>query len=112
MPYTFLNNAAAETLLGHSLEFMAREIGKTPECGSVRAVILDGGCGRGEGGATPEGALCNDLDFFVIPHDGISTDSLQSAFRHLGRKRKPFCMRGRARSMTFFLSGCLVLPGL
>lgn len=43
MPYTFLNNAAAETLLGHSLEFMAREIGKTPECGSVRAVILDGG---------------------------------------------------------------------
>lgn len=88
MFYTFLKNPAAETLLGHSLELMAREIGKMPECSGVRAVVLGGGYGRGEGGATPEGALCNDLDFFVIPHDGISADSLQSAFRHLGRKWK------------------------
>ena len=88
MFYTFLKNPAAETLLGHSLELMAREIGKMPECSGGRAVVLGGGYGRGEGGATPEGALCNDLDFFVIPHDGISADSLQSAFRHLGRKWK------------------------
>lgn len=71
MFYTFLKNPAAETLLGHSLELMAREIGKMPECSGVRAVVLGGGYGRGEGGATPEGALCNDLDFFVIPHDGF-----------------------------------------
>ena len=57
MFYTFLKNPAAETLLGHSLELMAREIGKMPECSGVRAVVLGGGYGRGEGGATPEGAL-------------------------------------------------------
>lgn len=88
MFYTFLKNAAAESLLGHSLELMAREIGEMPESGGIRAVALGGGYGRGEGGATPEGTLYNDLDFFVIPHDGISADSLQSAFRHLGRKWK------------------------
>ena len=43
MFYTFLKNPAAETLLGHSLELMAREIGKMPECCGVRAVVLGGG---------------------------------------------------------------------
>ena len=48
MFYTFLKNPAAETLLGHSLELMAREIGKMPECSGVRAVVLGGGLREGE----------------------------------------------------------------
>ena len=46
MFYTFLKNAAAESLLGHSLELMAREIGEMPESGGIRAVALGGGYGR------------------------------------------------------------------
>lgn len=66
--YTLIPDADVEATLDRVLPEIGAEIGalKLPE---LRAAVLGGGYGRGEGGVlhTPEGGrLYNDLDFFVF----------------------------------------------
>ncbi len=64
--FTFSGDPAAEKLLEEAVAGIAAELSAHPEASLLRAVILGGGYGRGEGGVTPEGGLSNDLDFFVV----------------------------------------------
>lgn len=55
-----------ERLVAEALEGIRASFAASPESASVRAVVLGGGYGRGEGGATPDGMPYNDMDFFVV----------------------------------------------
>lgn len=66
--FTVIPSPGLEELLKQALAGIAADIGAL-ELPGLRAVVLGGGYGRGEGGVlrTPEGdRLYNDLDFFVF----------------------------------------------
>ncbi len=81
--FTRTQNRAVEEIISDAINGIAADIAALPDTAAgIRAVILGGGYGRGEGGATPGGKPYNDLDFFVI------ADSPQAAdlFHLLSRK--------------------------
>ncbi len=63
---TYNGQPQAEELLKDALNQLGLDIAALPMAEWIQAVILGGGYGRGEGGATADGALYNDVDFFVI----------------------------------------------
>ena len=65
---SFSKNAdpRVEHLIAEALDGIRAAFAASPESASVRAVVLGGGYGRGEGGATPDGMPYNDMDFFVV----------------------------------------------
>ncbi len=70
-------------MLEQALNGIAADIADVPVIADgIRAVVLGGGYGRGEGGATPDGKPYNDLDFFVIGKPPGSAEF----FRELSRK--------------------------
>lgn len=72
-----------EALLRDAMTGIAADIAADPAAAAaVRAVVLGGGYGRGEGGATPEGRPYNDLDFFVI----LQSKAPAGFFDELSRK--------------------------
>lgn len=65
--FTHTRNQAVEAMIARAADGIAADIAAAPDIADgVHAVVLGGGYGRGEGGATPEGKPYNDLDFFVI----------------------------------------------
>lgn len=78
-------NQDVETIIADAVNGIAADIAALPDTAAgIRAVILGGGYGRGEGGATPEGKPYNDLDFFVIADSPRAAD----LFHLLSRKWK------------------------
>lgn len=70
MRHTFNGDARAEKKIDGALAQLRAALESAPEKQLIRAVLLGGGYGRGEGGATADGELSNDLDFFVVPQSG------------------------------------------
>lgn len=85
--FTFDRNPDAEKRLGDALAELSAEIAASPVAGTVRCVTLGGGYGRGEGGATADGALYNDLDFFVFPAAGANHGTLEACFAGLSHRQ-------------------------
>lgn len=88
MQYTYSGNPNTENLLRISLNGIAEEIAALPESIYIRSVVLGGGYGRGEGGATPEGFLYNDLDFLVFSRTPEVPAMIVEPFGELSRKWK------------------------
>ncbi len=80
-PFTYHQDAATEKLLGDALESMSAEIAADPVARRVRAVVLGGGYGRGEGGFTVDHRPYNDLDFLVFPTSSHDCAALRAAFK-------------------------------
>ena len=64
------------------LHFLADGIRNAPFCPEIRALLLAGGYGRGEGGvfrASPGGEpqLYNDLEFYLILRDGANAEPVE-----------------------------------
>ena len=86
MSYSKSADPRVERLIAEALEGIRASLAASPESASIRAVVLGGGYGRGEGGATADGMPYNDMDFFVVMNgkkpsqglhallDGISKD--------------------------------------
>ena len=66
MSFSKKQDPRVEKLISEAIAGIAAAFAASPESSAVRAVVLGGGYGRGEGGATPDGMPYNDLDFFVI----------------------------------------------
>jgi hypothetical protein len=66
MSFSKNQDPRVEKLISEALDGIAAAFAASPESSAVRAVVLGGGYGRGEGGATPDGMPYNDLDFFVV----------------------------------------------
>ena len=66
MSYSKSADPRVEKLIAEALEGIRASFAASPESAAVHAVVLGGGYGRGEGGATPDGMPYNDMDFFVI----------------------------------------------
>lgn len=81
--FTFDRNPVAEQRLGDALSELSAGIAASPVAEMVRCVALGGGYGRGEGGATADGNLYNDLDFFVFPAAGANYGELEACFAGL-----------------------------
>ncbi len=82
---THSGDPAAERLLAGALSGISSRITALREAGSIGSVVLGGGYGRGEGGATPAGALYNDLDFFVFSECGrAERRQVDEALRPIG----------------------------
>lgn len=72
--FTYSGNSHAEKNIDDAIKKIAGDIASLPEAGKIRAVVLGGGYGRGEGGVTIDGKPYNDFDFFVIPNEKISVN--------------------------------------
>jgi len=68
--YTLANDAIVNALLDATVRELAADLAQLPARNFLEAVLLGGGYGRGEGGATPDHRPYNDLDFFVITKTG------------------------------------------
>jgi len=77
MSFSKNQDPRVEKLISEALDCIAASIAASPESSSVRAVVLGGGYGRGEGGATPDGRPYNDLDFFVVMKGSHATAGLR-----------------------------------
>ena len=66
MSYSKSADPRVERLVQDALDGIRASIAASPESSAIRAVVLGGGYGRGEGGATPDGMPYNDMDFFVV----------------------------------------------
>ena len=66
MSYSKSADPRVEKLIGEALEGIRASFAASPEATAIRAVVLGGGYGRGEGGATADGMPYNDMDFFVV----------------------------------------------
>ena len=89
--YTLIPDAAVETALNCAIEGIATDIEKL-HLPKLRAVVLGGGYGRGEGGVrhTPEGGkLYNDLDFFVFS-EGADSSAAARIDRSLKKLAEPW----------------------
>ncbi len=85
MQYSYNNDPRVEQTLADALAGIAGEIAASPLRTRIQAAVLCGGYGRGEGGATPDGRLYNDLDFFVVTSnekDGALAEFLNGIARH------------------------------
>ena len=83
---TFHGDPRAEKLLNVALKGIREEIAVSSMAKSIRAVVLGGSYGRGEGGATPDGALCNDLDFFIVVPHFAPRRKIAALFHEIGKK--------------------------
>jgi len=84
--YSFSGNEAVESLVTGTLQRLSAEFSASALVAQYSAVILGGGYGRGEGGATPDGKLYNDLDFFVITNTPKPSAELLAFLAKLSRK--------------------------
>ena len=66
MSYSKSADPRVEKRIAEALDGIRASFAASPESSTVRAVVLGGGYGRGEGGATPDGMPYNDMDFFVV----------------------------------------------
>jgi hypothetical protein len=66
MSYSKSADPRVEKLIAEALDAIRALFAASPESSAVRAVVLGGGYGCGEGGATPDGMPYNDMDFFVV----------------------------------------------
>ena len=66
MSYSKSSDPHVERHIQDALDGIRASLAASPESSAIRAVVLGGGYGRGEGGATPDGMPYNDLDFFVV----------------------------------------------
>ena len=55
-----------ERRISDAIDGIRAAFAASPASAGIRAVVLGGGYGRGEGGATPDGMPYNDMDFFVV----------------------------------------------
>ena len=69
MSYSKSADPRVERLVQDALDGIRASIAASPESSAIRAVVLGGGYGRGEGGSTPDGKPYNDMDFFVVMND-------------------------------------------
>lgn len=105
---------------------MSAAFAGSPLASQYSAVILGGGYGRGEGGATPDGKLYNDLDFFVIIRSERPSGELLSFLAELSEKwsrelgvEVDFCCVSKARlkrnrntlMIQELIAGCEVIFG-
>ena len=88
MSYSKNADPRVEHLIQNALEGIRAALAASPESSAIRAVVLGGGYGRGEGGATQDGMPYNDMDFFVVlngkkPSPGLRAllDGLSSEWR-------------------------------
>ncbi len=124
--YSFSGNEAVESLVTGTLQRLSAEFAGSPLVAQYCAVILGGGYGRGEGGATPDGKLYNDLDFFVVIKDERPSGELLSFLARLSRKwsgvlgvEVDFCCVSKARlkrnrdtlMIQELIAGCEVIFG-
>lgn len=77
MSFSKKQDPRVEKLISEALAGIAAAFAASPESSAVRAVVLGGGYGRGEGGATPDGMPYNDLDFFVVMKGARATAGLR-----------------------------------
>ncbi|MDD6337101.1 MAG: hypothetical protein PUC15_01780 [Lentisphaeria bacterium] len=77
MSFSQKQDPRVEKLISEAIAGIAAAFAASPESSSVRAVVLGGGYGRGEGGATPDGMPYNDLDFFVVMKGARATAGLR-----------------------------------
>ena len=66
MSYSRSADPRVEKHISEALDGIRASFAASPESAAIHAVVLGGGYGRGEGGATPDGMPYNDMDFFVI----------------------------------------------
>ena len=77
MSFSKKQDPRVEKLISEALDGISAAFAASPESAAVRAVVLGGGYGRGEGGATPDGMPYNDLDFFVVMKDAHASSGLR-----------------------------------
>jgi len=115
-----------ESLITGTVQRLSAEFAAAPLVGQYSAVILGGGYGRGEGGATPDGKLYNDLDFFVVIAGSRPSEELAAFLARLSRKWSAvlavdvdFCCVSKARlkrnrrtlMIQELIAGCEVIYG-
>ena len=83
MSFSKKQDPRVEKLISEALEGIRASLAASPHASSVRAVILGGGYGRGEGGATPDGMPYNDLDFFVVMKGVSASPALRTLLRDI-----------------------------
>ena len=66
MSYSKSADPRVEKIIAEALDGIRASLAASPESSAIRAVVLGGGYGRGEGGVTPDGMPYNDMDFFVV----------------------------------------------
>ena len=81
MSFSKKQDPRVEKLISEALDGIRASLAASPESSSVRAVVLGGGYGRGEGGATPDGMPYNDLDFFVVMKGVSASPALRTLLR-------------------------------
>ena len=84
MSFSKKQDPRVEQLISEALAGIRSALAASQESSSVRAVVLGGGYGRGEGGATPEGMPYNDLDFFVIMKGSPASPALRRLLDRIG----------------------------
>ncbi len=73
--YTLANDPAVNALIAETVSELAADLAQLPGREALEAVLLGGGYGRGEGGATPDHRPYNDLDFFIITQNGTGEET-------------------------------------
>ena len=83
MSFSKNQDPRVEKLISEALDGIAAAFAASQESSSVRAVVLGGGYGRGEGGATPDGMPYNDLDFFVVMKGSRASAGLRKLLKSI-----------------------------
>lgn len=78
MSYSKSADPRVERHIQDALDGIRASLATSPESSAIRAVVLGGGYGRGEGGATPDGMPYNDMDFFVVMNGRKPPPGLQA----------------------------------
>ena len=78
MSYSKSADPRVERQISDALDGIRAVFAASPESAAVRAVVLGGGYGRGEGGVTPDGMPYNDMDFFVVMNGTKPTPGLRA----------------------------------
>lgn len=77
MSYSKSADPRVERHIADAIKGIRASLAASPESSAIRAVVLGGGYGRGEGGATPDGMPYNDLDFFVVMNGKAPSPALR-----------------------------------
>lgn len=81
--YTLADDPAVNALIAETVSGLAADLDQLEDRDHLEAVLLGGGYGRGEGGATPDHRPYNDLDFFVITKTGTDGEIQKKIDRSL-----------------------------
>ncbi len=84
--FTYRRDGRCEELLSEALTALAADLAADPILCRLKAVVLGGGYGRGEGGCTIAGKPYNDLDFFVFLGDEAENGELRNKLQALSDK--------------------------